>query len=311
MRSRARDLSGPLAGPANQPPRRGKHWRLRAQARAGALTALLVFAVGVVSAADVCKLAVCWTSAAAKHEYECSEGCYFENNPLDDSPPAQCRALAEHELDIEYMYRDNSTDTAGVGCDGGCITIGIGNKFESVEDAVALVGSFFITDANGEQRAATEQEIRDEFNNLPRQPADCSTSDEGKKKCYLYTHWKTRTSLVLSEEARNNLCQGRLANEFIPGLQRIYGADAWNNMPTTVQQALIDMAYNLGTGQRGLAGGWPKFNQAIRNKDWAGAAAESNRPQLSDERNAYVRQLLEAADAEKRAGEARLANCAP
>src|SRR5690606_1497123 len=189
MRSRARDLSGPLAGPANQPPRRGKHWRLRAQARAGALTALLVFAVGVVSAADVCKLAVCWTSAAAKHEYECSEGCYFENNPLDDSPPAQCRALAEHELDIEYMYRDNSTDTAGVGCDGGCITIGIGNKFESVEDAVALVGSFFITDANGEQRAATEQEIRDEFNNLPRQPADCSTSDEGKKKCYLYTHW--------------------------------------------------------------------------------------------------------------------------
>ena len=82
-------------------------------------------------------------------------------------------------------------------------------------------------------------------------------------------------------------------------------------MPTTVQQALIDMAYNLGTGQRGLAGGWPKFNQAIRNKDWAGAAAESNRPQLNDERNAYVRQLLEAADAEKRAGEARLANCAP
>lgn len=307
MRSRARDLTGPQAGRAIQPTRRGSRRWLRAQVGAGALSAVLTLVVGVVSAADVCKLSVCWVSLQAKHDYECSEGCYFENNPLDDSPAAQCNVLAEHELDVEYMYRDTSTDTTGVGCDGGCITIGIGNKFESVDDAVALQGSFFITGDDGVQRAATEQEIRDEFNNLARQPANCSNNNTAS--CYAYTHWRTRTNLVLSDEARNGLCQGRLSNEFIPGLQRIYGADEWNAMPTTVQYALIDMAYNLGT--EGLRRNWPRFNRAIRNQDWAAAATDSNRPQLSDERNAYVRDLLEAADAEKRAGEARLANCTP
>ena len=281
--------------------------RVRTHVVIAALSALLTLAVGIVSAADVCKMSACWLNEQAKNDFECGQGCYFEEDPLDDRPSAQCTALAEHELDIEYMYRDNSTDTTGVGCDGGCITIGIGNKFESVEDAVVLQGSFFITDANGEQRAATEQEIRDEFNNLPSQPADCDTTKEGRKKCYAHTHWETRSNLVLSDEARNGLCQGRVVNEFIPGLRSIYGADAWEAMPTRVQYALVDMAYNLGTG--GLRNDWPKFNRAIRNQDWAGAAAESNRPQLNNERNDYIRGLLEAADAEKHAGAPRLANC--
>ena len=89
-----------------------------------ALSALLTLAVGIVSAADVRKLPVCWMNEQANNDYECEQGCYFEEDPLDDSNAAQCTSPAEHELDIEYIYRDNPTDTAGLGCDGGCITIG-------------------------------------------------------------------------------------------------------------------------------------------------------------------------------------------
>lgn len=264
---------------------------------------LLVF--GWASAAELCKLSACWINADARNQFECDQGCYFEEDPLDTSLEAQCNALAVHELDVEYMYRDTSTNTAGVGCDGGCITIGIGNKFESVDDAVALAGSFFIRGADGELRAATDQEIRDEFNNLPKQPASCSNDATGN--CYGHTYWSSRTSLVLSDEARNGMCQRRLGNEFISGLRGLYGAEAWDQMPSRVQYALVDMAYNLGTA--GLRNNWPRFNRAIRNQDWAAAAVDSNRPQLSADRNAYVRELFEAAERDKKAGEERLANC--
>src|SRR5690554_2301305 len=108
MRSRRTDEQGEL-WPGRIParfPGQSARRRFRAQAGIAALSALLTVALGSVSAADVCKLSVCWLSQADKEAYECSEDCYFDEYPLDASPAAQCPALVEHELDVDYMYRD-------------------------------------------------------------------------------------------------------------------------------------------------------------------------------------------------------------
>ena len=47
---------------------------------------------------------------------------------------------------------------------------------------------------------------------------------------------------------------------------------------------------------------WPSFKTAIKAKNWAAAAKESNRkPPISAERNKYVKDLLEKAAANSKA----------
>lgn len=306
MRNTRAYEEGPARPGETKPPFPGKSpgRRVHMQVAIAALSALLTLAVGIVSAADVCKLSVCWLNEQAKNDYECEQSCYFEEDPLDASNAAQCTSLARpgHEDNILHMYRDNSSQ-----CTGGCVTVGIGNLLRTVEDAVALQGMFMIVEANGQQRAATEQEIRDEFNSLPHQPSGCSGNSN---QCYGHTYYGRQTSLAISTESSNQLCQGRLDGEFIPGLKRIYGDEAWDNMPSRVQYALVDLIYNVG--ERNLRDGWPNLNAAVRNQDWATAAVQSNRaPPISPARNAYVRGLLDAAAVDNQTGTDRLARCPP
>lgn len=284
-------------------PGKWSRWRSGVRVQVAAFAMLLTLAVGIVSAADVCKLSVCWFNEQDKNSFECRQGCYFEESPLDASNAAQCTSLARpgHESDILHMYRDNSSQ-----CTGGCITIGIGNLLRTADDAAALHGMFMINDANGQQRVATEQEIRDEFNGLTQQPAGCTP--DTPNQCNKATYYARETNLLISKESSNQLCQGRLDNEFVAGLINEFGQDAWNNMPTRVQYAMVDIVYNVGVSK--FRNGWPNFRAAIRNQDWATAAAESNRKApVSDARNAYVRGLLETAAQGDQAGAARLARC--
>lgn len=64
-------------------------------------------------------------------------------------------------------------------------------------------------------------------------------------------------------------------------------------MPDEVKLALYDMIFNLGMPK--LKNGYPNFNRHIGNNDWAAAARESRRHGISDERNLYVRTLLNQA----------------
>ena len=70
----------------------------------------------------------------------------------------------------------------------------------------------------------------------------------------------------------------------------------FENEPLNAQIALVDMGYNLGTGKNGVIKKFPNFTKAMRspNSDWkwSAAAFESERPQLSLERNEHIRSLL-------------------
>ena len=67
----------------------------------------------------------------------------------------------------------------------------------------------------------------------------------------------------------------------------------FDSYPMTAQFALLDMVFNLGTN--GLVTKFPSFKKAVEAEDWATAAKESNRPQVSAARNATVRKWLEDA----------------
>ena len=62
--------------------------------------------------------------------------------------------------------------------------------------------------------------------------------------------------------------------------RRIHGFESW---PTCAQEALVDMAWNLGVD--GLVKGYPKMLAACAAGDWSTAAAECHRNGISDARN--------------------------
>jgi GH24 family phage-related lysozyme (muramidase) len=68
----------------------------------------------------------------------------------------------------------------------------------------------------------------------------------------------------------------------------------WDGLPGPVQEALFDMAFNLGIG--GLLTKFPKLLQAVKNRKWQDACAECHRSGIQDARNEAIKQLfLEAA----------------
>jgi GH24 family phage-related lysozyme (muramidase) len=54
----------------------------------------------------------------------------------------------------------------------------------------------------------------------------------------------------------------------------------WEQYPQSVQVALFDIAFNTGSFAH-----WPKFSLAIQQRNFKAAAAESHRPQVSEDRN--------------------------
>jgi GH24 family phage-related lysozyme (muramidase) len=103
------------------------------------------------------------------------------------------------------------------------------------------------------------------------------------------------------------LTTSRLTDEAIDS---IFAADCertWNgilaflptleSLPPTVQEAILDMSFNLGIGKEhaDYFGPHSKFGPAILRGDWQTAAAESARNGIQPSRNEYTRDLIMAA----------------
>ncbi|MFC4875135.1 hypothetical protein [Microbulbifer halophilus] len=89
------------------------------------------------------------------------------------------------------------------------------------------------------------------------------------------------------------------SNHFYSELTTIYSQkngfqNNFDQMPSEVQMALFDMIFNLGATK--LQKLFLKFNDAIKKENWADAATECNRPDVSPSRNNYVKQLLTTAN---------------
>lgn len=174
------------------------------------------------------------------------------------------REIKASEGSISHMYLDTV----------GKVTVGVGNMLPDVASAQKL--SFVDRKT---QQTATKDAIKTDFETVSK-----------LNKGMIASSYKKDTKLDLPNTAINTLLDSRIAS-FKNEIKLKF--PSFDTYPMTVQFALLDMAFNLGTN--GLVTKFPSFKKAIEAKEWKTAAKESNRPQVSSSRNATVKKWLEEA----------------
>jgi GH24 family phage-related lysozyme (muramidase) len=164
--------------------------------------------------------------------------------------------LERFEGRTNYMYR----------CTGGEVTIGIGHAILSVADAPQLSW----------QTGADQAQ------------ADWATI-EGTPKGQLDSSYSHLTTCRMSDDAINQLAADDVQR--FTGLLKT-SLPNWDSYPAPAQEALFDMAYNLGVG------GLLKFHNmlaAVNAGDWETAAQQCHRMGIDDERNQETATLFRQA----------------
>lgn len=173
--------------------------------------------------------------------------------------------LEKLEGRIDHIYLDTK----------GFVTVGVGHLISNAEAAKKLP---FVRKDTGAK--ATAVEIEAEYNKVKGLPF-------GKR--FDANSFRRHTELILPADAIDALTDSHIRT-FTSELRRLYGAAAFDNFPVPVKVALYDMIFNLGMTR--LKDIFPKLNRHIKNGDWAAAAEESKRTDVSLERNEYVKNLF-------------------
>lgn len=181
--------------------------------------------------------------------------------------------VKKHEGVVDHLYKDHK----------GNITTGAG--FHVSERKVARKLGFYHTDG----RRATPKEIDDAYSRLKKRPNgnfSAKVFDPSRRENKDLLNIRMREQDIDRElDTRLNSMEDELRAK-IP---------RFDTIPRAGRKALLDMQYNMGD-DRFKGKGWPKFYEALDNRDWAGAAAESGRKDVSNERNQAIRNWLLDAD---------------
>jgi len=172
--------------------------------------------------------------------------------------------LQAHEDSTDYMYRDTS----------GRVTVGVGHMISSESAAQKIKFT------NGDKAATTEQ-ISAGYKAVKDSKLPLNTRA---------TKFEGLSELRVSDTVISDLFAGDIATAEA-GAKHIF--PDFDSLPESLQIGIVDMVFTTGTN--GVENTFSNFTKAVKEKDWAKAAKESRRPQLSDERNAYVRGLFEDA----------------
>lgn len=170
---------------------------------------------------------------------------------------------ASFEAFIEYFYLDTV----------GKVTIGYGRMVPNANAAAGLP-----LKKNGSD--AEEDAKRDEWTLIKSKP-------KGRPASY----YKQFTKLTLLESDAKAMLRDDLEGSAADLKTRFPDLDSY---PNDAQDALLDMMFNLGLTKFSEAN-WPKLFSAVEAKDWTTAAAESNRPDVQDERNQAIHDLFVSA----------------
>jgi GH24 family phage-related lysozyme (muramidase) len=149
----------------------------------------------------------------------------------------------------------------------GNVTVGIGHLLSNVQAAQALAfdRTQHLSRGHGDsediERAASSSEIASAFNAIKANP-------------------KAPTNVHLSDGAVIDQCVKDVKTTET-GLRGLYAG--YDNFPNHAKTALVDMGFNMGIGK--LKSEFPNFNAAVNRSDWNGAANESHRTGISQDRN--------------------------
>ena len=169
--------------------------------------------------------------------------------------------IEKFEGRVPYMYL----------CTGGDVTIGIGHAILHAADAVTLSWSI-----GG--RAATAEEITADWGRV-------AAAEKGR----VATAYQGLTTCRMSDDDIDALVLRDVAN-FTAQLAAVL--PHWSGYPEPAQEALFDMAFNLGLG--GLKK-FPHLLAAVDAGQWEVAAAQSHRQGISDARNQQTADLFRQA----------------
>ena len=171
------------------------------------------------------------------------------------------KKLEEYEGFVEHIYRDSK----------GFATVAVGHMMPDVKAAQQLT---FYTKQGSK---ATAAEIKADYDVVMKQPAN-----------RLAAYYKRFTVLTMKRADADHLTDKHI-DSFYKELKLIY--TDFDKFPSEAKLALIDIIFNVG--MTNLKNKWPTMNAAIKAKDWAKAAANSNRKApISGARNKYVKDLF-------------------
>ena len=172
--------------------------------------------------------------------------------------------MEKFEGKVNHLYLDSK----------GLVTVGVGHLISNLADAQKLA----FKSAKGLPASAAE--IKIDCDSVKKQPAN---------RVALF--YKKYTTLTLPNTEIDKLTNKHI-DSFEDELKQIYRD--FSTFPPETKMALFDLIFNVGATN--LRNKWPNFNAAINAKDWQQAANNSKRGiPVSDERNRYVKELLEKA----------------
>jgi GH24 family phage-related lysozyme (muramidase) len=184
---------------------------------------------------------------------------------LDNAVVFKCeevvKYLREHEGVVRYMYLDVV----------GLVTIGVGFMLPNADAVTAL---------NLVRRSDSAPASADE----KRQDWE-SVHSQGKAKPAQTYEQFTKLELPDSEIDRELT---KRVNDFQRNLTSRF--PSFDGFPDEAQIGLLDLIYSLGP--RGLFNGYPKLCAAAELGNWKACAEQSTRRNVSDNRNADLKQLF-------------------
>lgn len=200
---------------------------------------------------------------------------YSSNNPINILDPNGEEAVDPQEVYkdtvgnenfIPYMYLDTSTKN-----NKSKVTVGVGTMLPDSESVKDLS---FKKNTDFGKRLATPTEkksawntINDSVDGVNTDPASDFEADTNIRLDY-----KDAKQIAINHIKKD----ARMANKAFPG---------FDDMPKSAQKAVLDMSYNLGISKRGVSK-FPSFSAHLKSGNFFGAAAESYRKGISNERNA-------------------------
>src|ERR1035441_7242603 len=164
------------------------------------------------------------------------------------------RILSEESLKT-WMYLDTGNPPV--------VTCGIGHALFTVEDCLALPWD------------RPETVVRRDYGIVASQPPG-----------YLADWYQQFTTCRLNDFFLHELLERDIDRQ----VKILRGQfPRFKEYPEKAQEALSEMAFNLGGN---FPKKWPRFSQAVRNQDWAQAAAECHREGVSGQRNKETAKLF-------------------
>jgi GH24 family phage-related lysozyme (muramidase) len=180
--------------------------------------------------------------------------CLFPFSGTDDRIPSSVAVidrLKAFEGCINYMYK----------CTGGEVTIGIGHALQTAADAARLCWQ-------RDGAAADSERVQSDYAAVAAAPkGQVATAYAHLTQCRLGAE-DIETLVAADVQCFETQLAAALPN--------------WSSYPGPAQQALFDMAFNLGIG------GLKKFSallHAANSGDWAAAAARCHRMGIGEARN--------------------------